>query len=71
MSRFALYLLASALAAFDRKILQRWEIVTRIILSALVITTIGWMYTLGLIIMIGLVGMHWFSDRPKPTYESG
>ncbi|PCH98016.1 MAG: C4-dicarboxylate ABC transporter [Rhodobacteraceae bacterium] len=63
----ALYLLASALAVFDRKRLQKWEVITRLVLSALVIATIGWVYTLGLVLTIGLLGFHWWSARAKPS----
>lgn len=63
----ALYLLASALAVFDRKRLQRWEVITRLVLSALVIATVSWAYTLGLVLAIGLLGFHWWSARAKSS----
>ncbi|MEX3010289.1 TRAP transporter permease [Hoeflea sp. TYP-13] len=69
----ALYLLTSALAKCDRKPLPMWEVGTRILLAALVVSGDARIFAPAVGVSLIWLGYHFISDRPKinsPTPES-
>lgn len=63
----ALYLLASALAAFDRKSLSSVEIIVRLGLAALIMFKATNINALALVAAIALVVFHFMSNRETPA----
>jgi TRAP-type uncharacterized transport system fused permease subunit len=61
----ALYLISSALAAYDRTRLTFWEIVARLLLAVLVMTRIEFVYVGAIAVSAGLLVLH---NRRQPLH---
>jgi TRAP-type uncharacterized transport system fused permease subunit len=61
----ALYLISSALAAYDRTRLAFWEIVARLLLAVLVMTRIEFVYVGAIAVSAGLLVLH---NRRQPLH---
>ncbi len=61
----ALYLLSSALAAFDRGPLASWEIALRLALAAMVMTSVSGIFIVGIIAALALLVIH-SRATPRP-----
>lgn len=59
----ALYLISSALAAFDRQALGRGQIALRLVLAGMLITKLIWIYVPALLVVVYLLFRSWQQDR--------
>ena len=66
---FALYLLASALARFDRAVLPLWEVGLRLALAALAISSDSTLHGPAMAVAILWIGWHGFRTRGRRTAE--
>ena len=60
-----LYLISSCLARFDKTAIKNWEIIVRIILAALVISSSKLMFSVGISLSILLLIWHHFFNKGK------
>ena len=66
----ALYLMASALARFDRGALGRWEIVLRLLAAVLVLWKTALVMWLGIALALVLIGVHVLLSRSQQAPET-
>lgn len=66
----ALYLIASALANFDRAALRWWEVAFRLLTAVLVLWKTETVMWFGLVIAVLLIGLHAALARPSPKAMS-
>ena len=66
---FALYLLASALAGYDRKNLTGFEIALRLLLAALIMFKAPVIYAPAIVVAIALMAFHVVSTRQSPSMQ--
>ena len=67
----ALYLLASALARFDRRQLATWEWITRLMLAALIMFSDPSVYGPALVAGIAILVFHTMQGRKGPPLSEG
>lgn len=56
----ALFLISSALAVFDRIALTRWQVVLRLLLAALLLANIVWLYVPALLLVSGMIARRYW-----------
>ncbi|MBX2839356.1 MAG: C4-dicarboxylate ABC transporter, partial [Gammaproteobacteria bacterium] len=66
----ALYMLSSALAAYDKYPLSKFQIAARLVISVLLVIKMPTVYTLGLVAAIVLLILHRLGQSPKKPLES-
>jgi TRAP-type uncharacterized transport system fused permease subunit len=65
----ALYLIASALAMFDRKQLALWDVLIRLALAALVMIGDPLIHSIAIAASLGWLALHYLSSRNQTTHQ--
>lgn len=66
----ALYLIASALAMFDRRQLALWDVLIRLVLAALVMTGAPLLHSIAIAVSLGWLALHYVTSKYQPAKQS-